>query len=107
MTFRFRRSLEPFVNAKPDGPRRTALKPTGHLTIGFSGGLGSSVLLDLIHRCYVSPDPTLLNQDGGRDHPSKDPVWKKVFVCYVETCDSVPGVSAWHIMIIRTTCSAS
>lgn len=99
MTFKFRRSLEPFVNAKPDGPRRTALKPTGHLTIGFSGGLGSTVLLDLINRCYVSPDPTLLNQDGGRNHPSKDPVWKKVFVCYVETCDAVPGVSDNRLIV--------
>lgn len=93
MSFKFRRSLEPFVNAKPDGPRKTALKPTGDLLIGFSGGLGSSVLLDLIHRSYVSPNLNQTNTEGGRDHPRKDRVWKKINVCYVEVCDAFPQVS--------------
>lgn len=94
MTYKFRRSLEPYVNAKPDGPRRTALKPTGNLLVAFSGGLGSTVLLDLVNRCYVSPDPSLLTADGGRDHPRHERVWKRVFVCYVECCDALPGVSS-------------
>ncbi|CAL1716186.1 unnamed protein product [Somion occarium] len=92
MTFKFRRSLEPFVNAKPDGPRRTALKPTGDLLIGYSGGLGSSVLLDLVHRCYVLPEYDRSTAEGGRDHPRKDRVWRKVNVCYVEVCDAFPGM---------------
>ncbi|GJE88635.1 cytoplasmic tRNA 2-thiolation protein [Phanerochaete sordida] len=91
MTYKFRRSLEPYVNAKPDGPRRTALKPTGNLLVAFSGGLSSTVLLDLVNRCYVSPDPALLTTDGGRDHPRHERVWKKVYVCYVECCDVLPG----------------
>ena len=89
MSFKFRRSLEPFVNEKPDGPRKTALKPTGDLLLGYSGGLGSSVLLDLVHRSYISPD---LGQ-GGTNHPRKDRVWKKINVCYVEVCDAFPKVS--------------
>lgn len=96
MTFKFRRALEPSVNAKPDGPRRTALKPTGDLLIGFSGGLGSTVLLDLVHRCYVSPDELAAPVDGGRDHPRKDRVWKKVTVCYVETCDIFPEACEFY-----------
>ncbi|KAI0784246.1 hypothetical protein C8Q75DRAFT_724720 [Abortiporus biennis] len=92
ITHRFRRSLEPFVNPKPDGPRRTALKPTGDLLIGYSGGLGSAVLLDLVARCYVTPDKSLVTAEGGRDHPRKDRVWKKVRVCYVEVCDAFPGM---------------
>ncbi|PSR75559.1 hypothetical protein PHLCEN_2v9039 [Hermanssonia centrifuga] len=90
MTWKFRRSLEPHINAKPDGPRRTALKPTGNLTIGFSGGLGSTVLLDLVNRYYVSPDKSLVTAEGGRDHPRNERVWKKVTVCYVEVCDAFP-----------------
>ncbi|KAI0635822.1 hypothetical protein C8Q77DRAFT_1207753 [Trametes polyzona] len=89
---KFRRALEPTVNAKPDGPRRTALKPAGNLLVGFSGGLGSSVLLDLVHRCYVALDKSTMPADGGRDHPRHERVWNKVTVCYVEVCDAFPGM---------------
>ncbi|KAI0671628.1 hypothetical protein C8Q78DRAFT_1030025 [Trametes maxima] len=89
---RFRRALEPNVNPKPDGPRRTTLKPAGNLLVGFSGGLGSSVLLDLIYRCYVALDKSTMPADGGRDHPRHERVWKKVTVCYVEVCDAFPGM---------------
>ncbi|KAH9930086.1 uncharacterized protein B0H18DRAFT_995156 [Fomitopsis serialis] len=50
---KFRRGLEPSVNPTPDGPRRTALRPDGNLLVGFSGGLGATVLLDLGAVCYV------------------------------------------------------
>lgn len=93
ITHKFRRTLEPTVNPKPDGPRRTALKPAGNLTLGFSGGLGSSVLLDLVHRCYVALDQSTMPTDGGRDHPRHERVWKKITVCYVEVCGAFPGVS--------------
>ncbi|KAH9850268.1 hypothetical protein C2E23DRAFT_869999 [Lenzites betulinus] len=89
---RFRRALEPAVNPKADGPRRTALKPTGNLLVGFSGGLGSSSLLDLVHRCYVALDKSTMPAEGGRDHPRNERVWKKVTVCYVEVCDAFPGM---------------
>lgn len=93
MTFKFRRSLEPLVNPKPDGPRRTALKPQGNLLVGFSGGLGSTVLLDLVHRYYVAPDKALITDEGGSHHPRNERVWKRVIVCYVEVCDAFPEVS--------------
>ncbi|OBZ72543.1 Cytoplasmic tRNA 2-thiolation protein 2 [Grifola frondosa] len=92
VTHRFRRALEPSVNSKPDGPRRTALKPSGNLLLGYSGGLGSAVLLDLVHRCYIAFDRSTMQTDGGRDHPRHERVWKKVTVCYVEVCDAFPGM---------------
>ncbi|KAI0749411.1 hypothetical protein C8Q80DRAFT_1218582 [Daedaleopsis nitida] len=92
ITHKFRRTLEPTVNPKSDGPRRTALKPAGNLLLGFSGGLGSSVLLDLVHRCYVSLDKSTMPADGGRDHPRHERVWKRITVCYVEVCDAFPGM---------------
>ncbi|KAI0710272.1 hypothetical protein C8Q76DRAFT_94818 [Earliella scabrosa] len=92
ITHKFRRALEPTVNPKPDGPRRTALKPTGNLLIGLSGGLGSSVLLDLVHRCYIALDKSTMPTDGGRAHPRHERVWKKITVCYVEVCDAFPGM---------------
>ena len=92
-THKFRRALEPTVNPKPDGPRKTALKPAGNLLVGFSGGLGSSVLVELVHRCYVAFDQTTMPAEGGRDHPRHERVWKKITVCYVEVCDAFPGVS--------------
>ena len=96
MTFKFRRSLEPYVNPKADGPRRTALKPQGNLLIGFSGGLGSTVLLDLIHRYYVVPDKTLITDEGGSNHPRNERVWQRVIVCYVEVCDAFPAVCTFE-----------
>ena len=54
------------------------------------------MLLDLVNRCYVNPDDSLLannGADGGRDHPRHERVWKKVTVCYIEMCDVIPEVS--------------
>ncbi|KZT06167.1 uncharacterized protein LAESUDRAFT_701114 [Laetiporus sulphureus 93-53] len=92
MTHKFRRSLEPHVNLKPDGPRRTALKPSGNLMVGISGGLGSTVLLDLVHRCYIAMDQSTMPEDGGAQHPRHERVWKKVAACYVEICDAFPEI---------------
>ncbi|KZT02940.1 uncharacterized protein LAESUDRAFT_738470 [Laetiporus sulphureus 93-53] len=92
MTHKFRRSLEPHVNSKPDGPRRTALKPAGNLLVGISSGLGSSVLLDLVHQCYIAMDQSTMPADGGTQHSRHERVWKKVATCYMEVCDAFPEV---------------
>jgi cytoplasmic tRNA 2-thiolation protein 2 len=86
---KFHHALEPLINHVSAGPRRGALKPSGGLLIGFSGGLGSSVLLDLVHKVYC----TSAGGDelkGGREHPRRNRVWKKIHVCYVETSDAFP-----------------
>lgn len=65
--------------------------------ISCSGGLGSTVLLDLVKRCYF---PTPADKSGGDDsgkprggtkHPRNQSVWKEARVCYVETCGAFPG----------------
>ncbi|KAF7799784.1 hypothetical protein EIP86_011026 [Pleurotus ostreatoroseus] len=89
----------------PHGPRRTALRPTGNLLVAFSGGLGSAVLLDLVNRCYVSPDESLVTTEGGRDHPRHERVWKKVTVCYVELCSAFPEMKDRTDDIRRTVAS--
>ena len=86
---KFRQALEPHINHVATGSRRGALKSSGDLLIGFSGGLGSSVLLDLVHKVYC----TSVGGDaskGGREHPRRNRVWKKIHVCYVEMCDAFP-----------------
>lgn len=97
-TMKFRRSLEPHINVVPDGPRKKALKPGGNLLLGFSGGLGSTVLLDLVERSYFTSQDVPVAADGtakgGRNHPRNEPIWKRTFVCYVEVCAAFPGVSA-------------
>ncbi|KAF8962794.1 hypothetical protein BDZ97DRAFT_1905179 [Flammula alnicola] len=70
---RFRKSLEPSINATPDGPRRKGLKAAGSLMIAFSGEQ---------------------KLKGGKDHPrnSDRGVWKgKPAVCFVEVCGAFPG----------------
>ena len=91
---KFRQGLEPHINYAPSGPRRGALKPSGSLLIGFSGGLGSTVLLDLVHKTYcVKPGNEELK--GGKEHPRRNKVWKKIYVCYVETSDVWPEVNQY------------
>ncbi|KAI9461723.1 hypothetical protein BJY52DRAFT_1259811 [Lactarius psammicola] len=89
---KFRQALEPHINRVPSGPRRGALKPSGSLLIGFSGGLGSTVLLDLVHKIYCAR-PGSEELKGGKEHPRKNKVWKKIYVCYVETSDVYPETS--------------
>ncbi|KAK7033153.1 cytoplasmic tRNA 2-thiolation protein 2 [Favolaschia claudopus] len=89
ITTKFKRILEPTINV--NGTRKKGFKPTGNLCVGFTGGLGSTVLLDLISDCYYS---TPTNEDvlkGGKDHPRNAGVWKKATVCYVEICNALPG----------------
>jgi cytoplasmic tRNA 2-thiolation protein 2 len=71
------------------------LKASGNLLVGLSGGLGSTVLLDLVNQSYFStqepPDHTGKPR-GGKDHPRNSSVWQQATVCYVETCSAFPGV---------------
>ncbi|KAF9065591.1 hypothetical protein BDP27DRAFT_1298063, partial [Rhodocollybia butyracea] len=89
-----KRSFEPFINSKPESSRKKSLKASGNLFIGFSGGLGSTVLLDLISRIYFSNKLEIKSQEakarGGKDHPRNEPVWKKASVCYVEISAGFP-----------------
>jgi hypothetical protein len=92
ITTKFRQAFEPHINHASTGPRRGALKPSGGLLIAFSGGLGPSVLLDLVHRVYcanVGSDEL----KGGKEHPRRNRVWEKIHVCYVETSDVFPEAS--------------
>lgn len=74
------------------------LKASGNLLLGFSGGLGSTILLDVIHQHYIAPVTTIVDgkPKGGKDHPRNDQVWGKVYVCYVEPCAAFPEVSIRH-----------
>jgi hypothetical protein len=89
ITTKFRQVLEPHINHVSTGPRRGALKPSGGLLVAFSGGLGSSVLLDLVHRVYcanVGSDEL----KGGKEHPRRNRVWNRIHVCYVEMSEVFP-----------------
>jgi len=84
---KFKKGLEPFINTS--GQKKAVLKPWGNLTIGFSGGLGSTVLLNLVRRCYYSPEE--VDEKKG-NNPRNDAIWKKVTVCYVEVSEVYPEV---------------
>lgn len=95
VSFKFRRALEPFVNELPQGPRRKALKASGNLLLAFSGGLGSTLLLDLAYQAYFANrqgEDRIENQQGGKDHPRNAPIWPKGSICYVEICSAFPGM---------------
>jgi hypothetical protein len=89
---KFRQAFEPHINHVSTGPRRGALKPSGGLLIAFSGGLGPSVLLDIVHRVYcanVGSD----DLKGGKEHPRRNKVWENIYVCYVDISDVFPEAS--------------
>lgn len=95
VTAKFKRALDPFINEKMDASRRKVLKASGNLLLGFSGGLGSTILLDFINQHYIAPAAVTVNGKprGGKDHPRNDQVWRNVYVCYVETCAAFLEVS--------------
>lgn len=87
------------------------LQASGSVVIGLSGGLGSTVLLDLVAKSYFyrssvagstgSGEASDVNAPRGTEHPRNKAredndvgdVWKgKPAVCYVEICSVVPGV---------------
>lgn len=86
---------------------RGLLKASGSLVIGHSGGLGSTVLLDLVAQSYFYRSTTASAQAGGdnsalgTEHPrnkakedggSAD-VWQgNPAVCYVEVASVIPEV---------------
>lgn len=93
VTLKFRRSLEPHVNANTGTSKRPKLKASGSLVLGFSGGLGSSILLDIVHRTYFANEFFVDGEPrGGTNHPRNANVWTSCTVCYVEVCNAFPEV---------------
>ncbi|KAL4066872.1 hypothetical protein V8B97DRAFT_2090543 [Scleroderma yunnanense] len=94
VTIKFKRGLEPHVNANAGTSKRPKLKASGSLVIGFSGGLGSSVLLDLVYKTYFSSRSLIYENGeprGGTKHPRNASVWTSFAVCYVEVANAFPG----------------
>jgi hypothetical protein len=91
-TLKFRRILQPTINPKKKGK--------GNLLIAHSGGIGSSVLLHLLHRCFFSPqeiDEVTGKPKGGADHPRHVKVWKAAKVAYVDLSSAFPEVSILYL----------
>ncbi|KAJ2926929.1 hypothetical protein H1R20_g10174, partial [Candolleomyces eurysporus] len=115
---RFRKVLGPTINparssakaANVRGGRlRGRLEAPGSLLIAFSGGLGSTVLLDLVAKSYfyrssnasaAPPEAAEDNSAKGTEHPSNRSredgesggIWKgKPAVCYVEIASILLG----------------
>ena len=100
-TGKFRRALETYVDdASPSssaGTRRSSSNKDRNMLVAFSGGLGSTVLLDAIERVYF---PVEQLARGGKAHPRRK-MWNTVHVCYVEICGAFDGVSKRNIYLTR------
>ncbi|KIY71517.1 hypothetical protein CYLTODRAFT_345669 [Cylindrobasidium torrendii FP15055 ss-10] len=85
---KFRRGVEPYVNEAPKGRRR--LKASGNILVGLSGGVGSTVILDLVNQSYFAPRT---DTPGGKEHPRfNERIWQKGFVCYVDISAVFPNM---------------
>ncbi|CAE6410400.1 unnamed protein product [Rhizoctonia solani] len=98
MGHKFRRCLEPLINPPQPGPPpgsrgvplRPVLKAAGDLLVAFSGGSGSSLLLDLVHESYFTPaqlDPAR----GTKAKSKRENVWSTARVAFVDTSAAYPG----------------
>ena len=89
---KFRRCLDPTINASPTG-RKKALKASGNVMVGHSGGLGSAILLDILTRIYLSRGTINgTTEKGGSSHPRNEPVWKTAYICHVDVSETLPEV---------------
>jgi cytoplasmic tRNA 2-thiolation protein 2 len=88
LRYKCRRSIETHFGTR----KRSALKASGNLLLGFSGGLGSTVLLHLISETYFAPERVPQSTGGASVPLKKGNVWNKGIVCYVEVCGAFPGV---------------
>ncbi|KAF8688869.1 Cytoplasmic tRNA 2-thiolation protein 2, partial [Rhizoctonia solani] len=97
---KFRRCLEPTINPPQPGPPpgsrgvslRPVLKAAGDLLVGFSGGSGSSLLLDLVHENYFTParlDPAR----GTKAKSKRENVWPTARVAFIDISAAYPGTS--------------
>ncbi|KAG6335670.1 hypothetical protein ID866_3428 [Astraeus odoratus] len=94
VTIKFRKALEPHVNANVGTSKRLKLKASGSLALGFSGGLGSSVLLNLVQKTYFT-GRSVIDENGeprgGTKHPRNTSVWSSCKVFYIEVSSAFPG----------------
>lgn len=96
ISLRFRRTLEPHINPTPELHRRKGLRASGNLLVGLSGGLGSTVLLDLVHKTYLSPR----ERQEGDQNPNGGCPWTKIFIAYVDASGVLAGV-CHHLCVTR------
>ncbi|KAL1744468.1 hypothetical protein HDZ31DRAFT_38611 [Schizophyllum fasciatum] len=89
LLYRSRRILDASVHGGTGKKRIT--KATGNLMIGHSGGLGSSVLLDLVTRTYFTNRSENFVQRSGVNHPRHTRVWEKAYATYVDISAVFPG----------------
>ncbi|KAG8955883.1 hypothetical protein FRC04_006330 [Tulasnella sp. 424] len=100
---KFRRALAQLLN--PSGQRRSKA-PTqqagssqdaeGNLLLGFSGGIGSAILLDMVARRYIEDaDENAVSDErkSGAEGKRRPSVWKKIRVAYVEQCSAYENTS--------------
>lgn len=96
---KFRRGVEPYVNEAPKGRRR--LKASGNILVGLSGGVGSTVLLDLVNLSYFAPR---MDAPGGKEHPRfNERIWQKGYVCYVDISGAFPKVRVYIFLMRRSS----
>ena len=73
--------------------KKRIMKAPGNLMIGFSGGLGSSVLLDLVTRTYFTDRSEDFVQRSGANHPRHTRVWENAYATYIDISAAFEGVS--------------
>ena len=91
LLYRSRRILDLSVHG--GSGKKRIMKAPGNLMIGYSGGLGSSVLLDLITWTYFTDRSEEFVQRSGVNHPRHTRVWENAYATYIDISAAFEGVS--------------
>lgn len=90
LLYRSRRILDLAVQGRSS--KKRTLKAPGDLMVAYSGGLGSSVLLDLVTRTYFVDRSEEFTQRSGINHPRHTRVWEKAYVVHVDISSAFEGL---------------
>ncbi|KAI5892677.1 uncharacterized protein SCHCODRAFT_02626822 [Schizophyllum commune H4-8] len=90
LLYRSRRILDLSVHG--GSGKKRIMKAPGNLMIGYSGGLGSSVLLDLVTRTYFTDRSEDFVQRSGVNHPRHTRVWENAYATYIDISAAFEGL---------------
>ncbi|KAG9005418.1 hypothetical protein FRB93_009724 [Tulasnella sp. JGI-2019a] len=96
VSLKFRKALAQLLNQNEKTKKAKTREDhnAGDLILGFSGGIGSAILLDMVWRRYILDADEKQGIDATSGSEKRRPsVWKKIRVVYVEQCAAYSNLS--------------
>ncbi|KAG8908422.1 hypothetical protein FRB99_006627 [Tulasnella sp. 403] len=94
VSLKFRKAMASLLTPGPRSktPRKKGDKCHGSLLLAYSGGIGSTILLDMVQRRYIDGIDDSNPDERDVSAKRRPPVWKAIKVAYVEQCAAYKNV---------------